>query len=37
LLADGAREAWVPNSLVEDNGDWTYTKPLWFAKDKGSV
>ena len=25
LLADGAREASVPKSQVEDNGDWTYT------------
>jgi hypothetical protein len=35
LLADGAREAWVPKSQVEDNGDWTYTMPSWLAKDKG--
>jgi len=35
LLADGAREASVPKSQVEDNGDWTYTMPSWLAKDKG--
>jgi len=35
LLADGAREALVPKSQVEDNGDWTYTMPSWLAKDKG--
>jgi hypothetical protein len=30
-----AREASVPKSQVEDNGDWTYTMPSWLAKDKG--
>jgi hypothetical protein len=29
------REAWVPKSQVEDNGDWTCTMPSWQAKDKG--
>jgi hypothetical protein len=35
LLADGAREAWLPKSQVEDNGDWTHTMPSWLAEDKG--
>jgi hypothetical protein len=35
LLADGAREASVPKSQVEDNGDWTYTMRSWLAKDRG--
>jgi hypothetical protein len=37
LLFDGAREAWVPKALVEDNGDGTFTMPEWIAKDKGFV
>ena len=32
LLADGAREASVPKSQVEDNGDWTCTMPSWFGE-----
>lgn len=36
-LFDGARTKWVPKSQVEDNGDGTYTMPLWLAKDKGFV
>jgi hypothetical protein len=35
LLADGAREASVPKSQVEDDGDWTDTIPSWLAKDQG--
>jgi len=37
LLFDGARSAWVPKSLVEDNGDGTFTMPEWLAKDKGFI
>lgn len=36
-LFDGAREAWVPKSQVENNGDGTFTMPIWLAKDKGFV
>ena len=32
LLFDGTREAWVPKSQVEDNGDGTFTLPLWLAE-----
>ncbi len=34
LLWDGQREAWVPKSKVEDNGDGTFTMPEWMAVDK---
>ena len=37
LLHDGTKKAWVPKSKVEDNGDGTYTMPLWLATDKGFV
>jgi len=36
-LHDGTRTEWVPKSQVEDNGDGTFTMPLWLAKDKGFV
>ena len=36
-LFDGAKTEWVPKSQIEDNGDGTYTMPLWLAKDKGFV
>lgn len=28
---------WVPKSMVEDNGDKTWTMPEWLAKDKGFI
>ena len=31
LLFDGTREAWVPKSQVEDNGDGTFAMPEWLA------
>jgi hypothetical protein len=37
LLFDGTKTAWVPKSQVEDNGDGTYTMPVWLAKNKGFV
>lgn len=36
-LFDGTRSEWVPKSQVEDNGDGTFTMPLWLAKDKGFI
>lgn len=36
-LYDGALTAWVPKSQVEDNGDGTFTMPLWLAKEKGFI
>ena len=36
-LFDGTKTEWVPKSQVEDNGDGTFTMPLWLAKDKGFV
>jgi hypothetical protein len=33
-LFDGVRTEWVPKSQVEDNGDGTFTMPMWLAKDK---
>lgn len=37
LLDDGATEAWVPKSQVEDNGDGTFTMPEWLAIDREFV
>jgi hypothetical protein len=36
-LFDGKTTEWVPKSLVEDNGDGTFTMPEWLAKDKGFI
>lgn len=36
-LFDGSRTEWVPKSQVEDNGDGTFTIPMWLAKDKGFI
>ena len=36
-LFDGSKTEWVPKSQVEDNGDGTFTMPLWLAKDKGFI
>lgn len=37
LLFDGTKKEWVPKSLVEDNGDGTWTMPEWLAKEKGFI
>lgn len=37
LLHDGDTEAWVPKSLVENNGDGTFTMPEWLAKERGFI
>jgi hypothetical protein len=37
LLFDGDKEEWVPKSLVEDNGDGTFTMPEWLAKKIGFI
>ena len=36
-LFDGSRTEWVPKSQVENNGDGTFTMPMWLAKDKGFI
>lgn len=36
-LFDGSKTEWVPKSQVENNGDGTFTMPMWLAKDKGFV
>jgi hypothetical protein len=36
-LIAGAREAWMPQSQMEDNSDGTHTTPSWLTKDEGSV
>lgn len=28
---------WVPKTMVEDNGDGTYTMPEWLALEKGFI
>lgn len=30
-------EAWFPKSIIEDNGDGTYTVPEWWAMEKGVI
>lgn len=30
-------KVWVPKSMIEDNGDGTFTMPEWLAKDKGFI
>lgn len=37
LLFDGAREAWVPKSQVEENADGTFTMPEKLALEKGFI
>lgn len=37
LLHDGSKSEWVPKSLVENNGDGTFTMPVWKAKELGFV
>lgn len=34
LIDDGKREVWVPKSLVENNGDGSFTMPVWLAYKK---
>ncbi|WP_024517108.1 hypothetical protein [Bradyrhizobium sp. Tv2a-2] len=36
-LYDGKTRAWVAKSLVENNGDGSWTLPLWLAQEKGLV
>ena len=37
LVDDGDRKVWLPKSLVEQNGDGTFTLPEWLAKEKGLI
>ncbi len=32
-LFDGTKTAWVPKSQVEQNGDGTFTMPMWLAEE----
>lgn len=34
LVTDGDKEAWLPKSQCQNNGDGTFTVPHWLAKDK---
>lgn len=36
-LYDGAKTEWVPKSQAEDNGDGTFSMPIWLARDKGFI
>lgn len=36
-LYDGKTTEWVPKSLVENNGDGTFTMPEWLAREKGFI
>jgi hypothetical protein len=36
-LFDGKRSVWLPKRFVEDNGDGTFTMPLWLAEEKELV
>lgn len=37
LLFDGDKEAWLPKSQVENNGDGTFAMPEWLAVERGFV
>ena len=37
LLFDGDRRVWVPKSMVENNGDGTFTLPEWLAIEKDLI
>lgn len=37
LVTDGDKDVWLPKSLVENNGDGTFTMPEWLAIDKELV
>ena len=38
LLDHGGKDSvWVPKSLVDDNGDGTFTMPEWLAMEKGII
>jgi hypothetical protein len=37
LVNDGNRDAWLPKSMTENNGDGTFTIPEWLAIDKELV
>lgn len=34
-IYDGKKTEWVPKQYVEDNGDGTFTMPVWLATEKG--
>jgi hypothetical protein len=34
LVDDGKRSVWLPKSVAQDNGDGTFTLPLWLATEK---
>jgi hypothetical protein len=36
-LYDGKTTEWVAKSLVENNGDGTFTMPEWLAQEKGFI
>ncbi len=36
-LFDGAKTEWVPKSQCEDNGDGTFSMPIWLAQEKGFI
>jgi hypothetical protein len=37
LVFDGAKEVWLPKSMVEENDDGTFTMPEWLAHEKGLI
>ena len=37
LVHDGAREVWLPKSMVERSTDGVFVMPEWLAKDKGLI
>jgi len=36
-LYDGKITEWFPKSQIENNGDGTFTCPMWLAEEKGLV
>ena len=37
LVNDGTKDHWLPKKFTENNGDGTFTLPLWMAEEKGIV
>jgi hypothetical protein len=36
-IFDGSKTEWVPKSQCENNGDGTFSMPIWLAKEKGFI
>lgn len=37
LVNDGTKDHWLPKRFTENNGDGTFTIPIWMAEEKGII